>query len=200
MIRLIFLLLIAHASLAQNFTGKIHYTVTTIDQNGSHAQVDTAALVEFVCDTAVRVDQKSKIGIQTMLYHLNSDEATLLMSFSGNNYAVRLPDDTSTVVNKNYKSKCKKVVIDGIKCKTAYLKDADPEVSIIYTTKISPKLSSKFPGLKGYPVNYSLRTPEGSKLFEARKFESVKLTTETFAIPEGYKQITLNEFYELMSH
>lgn len=197
---LFLLLLSAQIGFGQNFTGKIHYTVSTFDQNGTHASVDTSGLIEFVCDTALRVDQKTKIGIQTMLYYLKRDEAILLMTYSGNNFAVKLPNDTSSVIALDYKYKCKKIKIDGIKCKTAIKKNSEPEVKIIVTNAIPSELSNKFPGLKGYPVNYSLNTPDGSQLFEARKFEKANLTAETFSIPSGYRQITLAEFYELMSH
>lgn len=200
-------------SIAQMAEGKVSYSIEMSSDDPEAASAigmfsGSSMSLYFADDVArTELDFGALISMTTVVNN-KSDEVLIMMGGMMGNKAVLTNstemnvDDTdypeSTVTLKKDKKK-----ILGYKCKKAIITDEDGnEMEYWYTTKIptiTTEKNSAISKLPGLPLEYSLDRDGMLMVFTATEvLKTLDADTKTeklsFAIPEGYEEMTYEEF------
>lgn len=133
------------------------------------------------------------------------DPGTVLTDMMGNKTMVK-QDKEDAVQNKVENMKVDAVKgaskeIAGYKCQKAIVTTANGDkMEIYYTDKIQPTASyfdEVFPGLDGFPLEYRIKNQGITMVYSATEV-SGSLPDGSFDIPEGYKEMSAEEFKKQM--
>ncbi len=188
---------------AQSFSGKIIYKISFADSLGAAIEgMDSQKSAEYVTDSVLRVDQNSRLGTQTTLINFKDSTYHILMDVQDIKIAISMPPDvlyTTDSLKPSIKYKCKSKKIAGIKCKLALVTYPDNEtIPVYYAKTISGKLNQKFAGLKGYPMEYTLKHDGLTEHYQALEIDESVVSKEHLSIPSDYRIMTVEEFMKAM--
>jgi hypothetical protein len=136
---------------------------------------------------------------------LKTQKSTLIVTGAGNiKKVVTYDEDTKKPkVTITYDAKTKKK-ISGYDCtKVTITSEENGTVTLFVTDKIAPLASPferQFPGLKGFPLEFSANKGGARAVFTATEIGS-KAAKSDFKIPtvkEGYERMTMDEFQKFI--
>lgn len=188
---------------AQNFTGKITYTIEAVD-TAVRKFVPTQTMTLYTNDTLSRLEVNSPVfGQQITIRHLTLHKSYLLVEFDGKKYAIQTDDtakegDTTRPLDPyTIDYKCfKKKKIGTYKMKRAQVVQKQKEFNqeIYYFTKIRPDLLDVYEGIKGLPAIYYLDSKDGLMKYTAIEISKEFVSKDLFGIPSDYKRIRFDDF------
>lgn len=203
--------LVSATTIAQDFQGVITSKIDYELPEAMEAQRSMlpSEMITYIGKGFSRVEQKTMMGDQIVITNNEDKSAVLLMNMMGKMMAIKMSDnDNSDSVDENteepkitYTDETKEIA--GYKCKKAVVVTEDEsgeevETEIYYTEEISPKADNKFAGLKGFPLQYTLNTQGMIMTVTASKIEKKKVSKKLSEIPEGYEEMTMEEFQNMM--
>ncbi len=155
---------------------------------GGMMQIQTIVPIGSPKDAAILMDM---LGQKIQLIGLSEDD------LSGN-YNMMNVDG---IKNVTYDEKDKKEIL-GYPCYKASVKmDNDLNMTYYITEKIQPPTGMKGKaqnvGLKGYPLEMIIDTGQGMKMVFKATEVLKDVPKETFAVPDGYQKMTMEEFTEM---
>ena len=187
-----------------NFEGVVTYSI-----NIDNPQL--AAMMQGSAGTFYMKGDKTKFYIDMIVQKITifSDRKTpdapiMLMEMGDNKFQIKddttKKDDTKDPVIK-YTDETK--VIAGYTCHKAEvtMTDRSGQTSIVnvYYTEELPYYNGKkspFKGLKGFPMEYPVKQPIGTLTFSATKVEKQPVSDNIFAVPSGYKLMTMQQIMQ----
>lgn len=136
-----------------------------------------------------------------------TDKPVHLLEIMGNKYQVK--NDQSKTDEKDpaikYTDETKQIA--GYTCHKAEVTSVDEQgqayTSNIYYTddiKVSPAKSGQFKGLKGFPLEFSIKQQGSSFTMTATTVSKESVSDDTFVIPAGYKLMTLDQIHADMQN
>lgn len=157
--------------------------------------------------TKTKVIQNTMMGSQIVITDKKSESSILLMDMMGQKIAINMPSPTEEEKAKEklptfkYDDKTKKIA--GYKCKHSVMSIEDEngetiETDVYYTEDIPADANNKLKGLKGFPLEYSITTQGMSMTLTAKTISKEKYSASEFSIPEGYSEMTMEEFQKSM--
>jgi GLPGLI family protein len=195
----------AGRSKANLFQGRIDFKISydLPEEYKSQAGTLDSVLTTYVGEKFTRIEQKTQNGMQVSIYDFSSKSNTILMDIMGKKIAI-LTEDPPADEQPKYEIKeiDEKKEIAGYQCKkaifTAIKGENKSDYEIFYTDKISPEANSQFPGLKGFPLEYTITTQGILVTYRAEKLTEMEIANEMSAIPDGYESMSVEEFMKLM--
>ena len=155
---------------------------------GGMMKIQTIVPVKSPKDAAILMEM---LGQKVQIVDLSEEDLT-------GSYNMMNVDDISNVT---YDESDKKEIL-GYSCYKATVKMENGVTMKYYITeKIQPPVGVKSKdqkvGLKGYPLEMIIDTGQGMEMVFKAKEVSKDLPQDAFAIPEGYKKMTMKEFEEM---
>lgn len=181
------------------FEGVVTYSVNT-DNAQATAMVGTSMKVYLKGDKAKTTNDGGMLQQITITDKKTPNDPIMLMEVMGNKYQLKndktKKEDTKTPDIK-YLDDTK--TIAGYLCHKAEItvteQGQSASMDIYYTEALPAYAGSKgeFKGLKGFPLEYSLKTQGISITFSATKVDKQAVSDDAFAVPTGYKLMTMEE-------
>jgi GLPGLI family protein len=187
------------------FEGKIDFKITydLPEEYKSQAGLLDSVLTTYIGAEFTRIEQQTQNGTQISIYNFTTKSNTILMDIMGKKIAI-LTEDPPVEEQPKYEIKeiDEKKEIAGFKCKkaifTATKGENKSDYIIFYSEKISPEANSQFPGLKGFPLEYTITTQGVPVTYRAEKLTEMEVVEELKVVPEGYESMSVEEFMQLM--
>ncbi len=198
---LIFICSISLSSIAQIEEGKVTYKMEMPDLDPSMASMfgDTKLTMLFN-DENVKMDMNMGMMQTNTFIDIESGETVVLMDLMGQKMKIVMGQEdmkAEQMDEKDYEIvktgemekiadyECEKLII-----KT---KDMDMTVFVSYDIKSFGSLNNQFTKLEGFPMKYE-SVQSGMKLsIEATSVEVMKISDDEFVIPDGYKEMSMDE-------
>ncbi len=192
--------IVPKASTDSTFEGVITYSIS----------VDNPQMASMMQGSSMKVyikGDKTKTMMDMGMYkqivisdRKTPDDPIVLKEVMGNKYQVKndktKKDEKDPVIK--YSDEIKQIA--GYTCHKAEVAISDDQgqpftSSVYYTTDIpSPEeKEGQFKGLKGFPMEFSVRKQGMNILMTATTVEKKSLTDDIFAVPSGYKLMTQEE-------
>lgn len=193
---------------AKPFQGTITYTISYEGEiePAQKAQMPTESTLYLKGDKS-REEMKMAMGSQVSIADKATQDMIMLLNMMGqkmaitSNYKEMSEDKTKTTVKLLDEIK----EIAGYTCKSAevIIKVEDQEVTSVYyyTEDINydnPNWSEPFKEINGVIMEYTVESEKFKMINTVSKVKKGKLKDELFAIPAGYKTMTMDEFKTLM--
>ncbi len=158
-----------------------------------------------------KTDMKMGMGTIIVLYDDKAKFATTLMDMMGQKTAIKISEaDMEKEKGKQPKTTVKNLeetkVICGYTCHKAELTiEGEKEKQIVYYTKDIVAKNSQaqkggLKGLDGFPMEYVISMQGMGMKMTAKTVSKDKLEDAVFKIPEGYKEMTMDEAKKMGGH
>ena len=204
-ISLLCLTLLIGSISAQTFEGKITFGIDYELPEAMEAQRSMlpSEMIIYIAKGHVRIEQKTMMGEQNVITDTKAKTSVLLMNMMGKKIAITMTDDgkekptPKIVYSKDTKT------IAGYECKKAtYITEdeagEEQEMEVYYTEEIPAEANDKLPGLKGYPLEYSINAQGMLMTLAAKTVSKEKVSKKLFEIPEGYEEMSMEDFMKSM--
>ena len=205
LISLLCLILLVGSISAQTFEGKITFGIDYELPEVMEAQRSMlpSEMIIYIAKGHVRIEQKTMMGDNNVITDTKSKTSVLLMNMMGKKMAITMTDDgkekpTPKIV---YSKDTKKIA--GYECKNAtYITEdeagEEQEMEVYYTEEIPSEANDKLPGLKGYPLEYTINAQGMIMTLSAKTVSKEKVSKKLFEIPEGYEKMSMEDFKKSM--
>ena len=191
------------------FEGKVVYGIDYELPEAMEAQraMLPTELDMIISKSKTKVVQNTMMGTQVVITDQKSESSTLLMDMMGQKIAINMPapteEDKAKEGNFSFKYDDKTKKIAGYKCKHSLMTIEDEngeviEMDVYYTEEIPSSANTKLKGLKGFPLEYTLLTQGLTMTFSAKSISKESFSDAEFVIPEGYTEMTMEEFQKSM--
>lgn len=191
------------------FEGKVVYEIDydLPEAMESQRSMLPSTLDMLISKTKTKVVQNTMMGSQIVITDQKTESSVLLMDMMGQKMAINIPSPTkeekANEMNPVFKYDDKTKKIAGYKCKHSIMTIEDEngdtmEMDVYYTEEIPSTANSKLKGLKGFPLEYSMISQGMSMTFSAVSVSKEKYSVSEFETPEGYTEMTMEEFKKSM--
>jgi len=205
LLTLLSLILLVGSVSAQTFEGKITFGIDYELPEAMEAQRSMlpSEMIIYITKGHVRIEQKTMMGDQNVITDTKAKTSVLLMNMMGKKMAITMADDGKEKAEPKieYSSDTKKIA--GYECKKATYTTTDEagedqEMEVYYTEEIPSEANDKLPGLKGYPLEYTINSQGMLMTLTAKTVSKEKISKKMFEIPEGYEEMSMEDFMKSM--
>jgi len=205
----VFLFLGLFTSLAQaqgDFEGRVVYTITYQDLP-PEAQAMEAMLPKditiLIKGNKSRVEQSQMMGSNSIVSDMDQKNGFMEMDMGGQKLRINISTEefnqkSNQLPNIEYLDESK--TIAGYPCKKAIMKDENGQLtmSVFYTEKITNKAQTEFAGLKGFPLQYSMKQQGMTMEMTASEVNKESISDDVFKKSDGYKDISQADLQKMM--
>lgn len=203
---IVFLIFTISTISAQKFEGKVTYDIGYELPEAMEAQraMLPTEMIVYIGKKNTRMEQKTMMGDQIVITDMENKNSVLLMNMMGQKIAISMNADEGEEIPKpsiEYVDGEKE--ISGYACKKAIIKTTgedgeEEEMEVFFTEEIPASANDKLPGLKGYPLEYSMNAQGMLMTLSAKDVSKEKVSKKLFETPEGYQSMTMEEFMQSM--
>jgi GLPGLI family protein len=204
----------AQAQKSAAFEGKIVYDIN-FDGSGLPPEalqmMKGAEVITYMTKDQRRVDINMPIQSTSAIMDEKSKSITTLMDIMGQKYMIKQSaeewkKEEEKMPETSIKYTTETKTIAGYLCKKAEVttisKEGKEETMNVYYTEEIPAATLKqaYKGLKGFPLEYSMKQGGVSMKFIAKSISKETVPASMFELPkEGYKETTMEEFQKEMA-
>lgn len=189
------------ASTDDTFEGVITYSVS-VDNPQAASMMQGSSIKVYI--KGEKTKTMSDMGMSKTIVFSNRktpDDPIILLEIMGNKYQLKTDpakkkDDTKPTIKYTDETK----TIAGYNCHKAEItvvgKDGQSYTTNVYYTEDLPVYEGgqgQFKGLKGFPLEYSMKQQGMTLSMAATKVDKETLSDDTFTVPSGYKLMTSEE-------
>ena len=196
----------SHLSAQSNFEGKIIYTISYADMpaemKGYEAMMPKDMTI-YIKGNKSKVEQNQMMGKQVVVSDLGQQNGFMEMNMSGQKIRINISTEefkkeAEQMPNIEYLNETK--TIAGYPCKKAIMKDETGQMTmtIFYTEKINNKAQSRFVGLKGFPLQYTMTQQSMTLEMTASEISKESVSDAIFNKSEGYKDMSQADLQKMM--
>lgn len=191
---------------SQSFEGLITFNIShsNIDSSKKELDIMPSKLDFYISGELARVDQFTKIGIQTTLIDTLSKKHILLIDLMEKKFGIILTnlEDSNEIEKIRYsneiatfsKIECEKAIINNLN-----LSNNRTSISTVYYTKeISNSYNVNFKGLNGFPINYEIVSENIISTYTIVDCVNKKIDPKLFEIDKNTLIYTMEDFKALM--
>ena len=192
--------------LSQGFEGLITYNIShsNIDSSKKEFDIMPSKLDFYISGELARVDQFTKIGIQTTIIDTLSKKHILLVDLMKKKFGIILtnledPNEIEKIIYTNETAafsniECKKAIINNLN-----LSNNRTSISTVYyTNEISNSYNVNFKGLNGFPLNYEIVSENIISTYTIVDCINKKIDPKLFEINKNTLIYTMEDFKALM--
>lgn len=189
----------------KKWMGKIKYS---LDYDLPEAYESQRAMMatEMTCYIGkdfTRQEQGSAIGDQITINNLATGVTVVLIDLMGKKIAISTEDvETEDKVDPviEYLDETKEIA--GYNCKKAIYKivkdESEMAFEVYYTEDLPADANTQFKGIEGFPMEYTIEAQGMKTIYSAVEVTEEKVSKSLGEIPEGYEQMSISEFMEMM--
>lgn len=202
MIRLIiiFLFIFQSSIYSQSFEGLITYTITHnyIDSSLKN-KVMPSKLDFYISGELARIDQHTKIGVQTTIIDTLINKHILLIQLMDKKFGIIINEenDTNELEKITYTNDQK--LFQNIICNKAIINNNNSTSVVYFTNEINNAYNINFKKLKGFPLYYEIISPDFISSYEVSKITKQAVDPMLFEIDKNTSIYTMKDFQSLMS-
>ena len=202
MIRLIviFLFIFQSSTYSQSFEGLITYSITHnyIDSSFKN-KVMPSKLDFYISGELARIDQHTKIGVQTTIIDTLIDKHILLIQLMDKKFGIIINEenDTNELEKITYTNDQK--LFQNIICNKAIINNNNSTSVVYFTKEINNAYNINFKKLKGFPLYYEITSPDFISSYEVSKITKQAVDPMLFEIDKNTSIYTMKDFQSLMS-
>ena len=202
MIRLIiiFLFIFQSSIYSQSFEGLITYSITHnyIDSSLKN-KVMPSKLDFYISGELARIDQHTKIGVQTTIIDTLINKHILLIQLMDKKFGIIINEenDTNELEKITYTNDQK--LFQNIICNKAIINNNNSTSVVYFTNEINNAYNINFKKLKGFPLYYEIISPDFISSYEVSKITKQALDPMLFEIDKNTSIYTMKDFQSLMS-
>jgi hypothetical protein len=202
MIRLIviFLFIFQSSIYSQSFEGLISYSITHnyIDSSLKN-KVMPSKLDFYISGELARIDQHTKIGVQTTIIDTLINRHILLIQLMDKKFGIIINEenDTNELEKITYTNDQK--LFQNIICNKAIINNNNSTSVVYFTNEINNAYNINFKKLKGFPLYYEIISPDFISSYEVSKITKQAVDPMLFEIDKNTSIYTMKDFQSLMS-
>ena len=202
MIRLIiiFLFIFQSSIYSQSFEGLITYSITHnyIDSSLKN-KVMPSKLDFYISGELARIDQHTKIGVQTTIIDTLINKHILLIQLMDKKFGIIINEenDTNELEKITYTNDQK--LFQNIICNKAIINNNNSTSVVYFTSEINNAYNINFKKLKGFPLYYEIISPDFISSYEVSKITKQAVDPMLFEIDKNTSIYTMKDFQSLMS-
>ena len=202
MIRLIiiFLFIFQSSIYSQSFEGLITYSITHnyIDSSLKN-KVMPSKLDFYISGELARIDQHTKIGVQTTIIDTLINKHILLIQLMDKKFGIIINEenDTNELEKITYTNDQKS--FQNIICNKAIINNNNSTSVVYFTNEINNAYNINFKKLKGFPLYYEIISPDFISSYEVSKITKQAVDPMLFEIDKNTSIYTMKDFQSLMS-
>jgi len=191
---------------SQGFEGLITFNIShsNIDSSKKELDIMPSKLDFYISGELARVDQFTKIGIQTTIIDTLSKKHILLIDLMEKKFGIILTnlEDSNEIEKIRYTNEiaafstieCKKAIINNLN-----LSNNRTSISTVYyTNEISNSYNVNFKGLNGFPLNYEIVSENIISTYTIVDCINKKIDPKLFEIDKNTLIYTMEDFKALM--
>mgnify|MGYP001321392433 CR=1 FL=1 len=202
MIRLIviFLFIFQTSIYSQSFEGIISYSITHNYMDSTlKNKVMPSKLDFYISGEFARIDQHTKIGVQTTIIDTLLNKHILLIQLMDKKFGIIINDenDTNEIEKITYSDNQK--IFQNINCSKAFINNTNPTSTVYFTSEINKAYNINFKKLKGFPLYYEIISSDFISSYEVSNITKQALDPILFEIDKNTSIYTMKDFQSLMS-
>lgn len=202
MIRLIvlFLFIFQINVYAQSFEGLISYSIThNFNDSSLKNKVMPSKLDFYISGELARIDQHTKIGVQTTIIDTLINKHILLIQLMDKKFGIIINEenDTNELEKITYTNDQK--LFQNIICNKAIINNNNSTSVVYFTNEINNAYNINFKKLKGFPLYYEIISPDFISSYEVSKISKQAVDPMLFEIDKNTSIYTMKDFQSLMS-
>jgi GLPGLI family protein len=150
-----------------------------------------------------RVEQSQMMGKNVIVSDMDQKNGFMEMDMAGQKLRINISTEefeqkSNQMPNIEYLDETK--TIAGYPCKKAIMKDENGllTMTVFYTEKITNKSQTEFAGLKGFPLQYSMKQQNMTMEMTATEVTKESISDDTFKKSDGYQDITQADLQKMM--
>jgi len=191
---------------SQGFEGLITFNIShsNIDSSKKELDIMPSKLDFYISGELARVDQFTKIGIQTTIIDTLSKKHILFIDLMEKKFGIILTnlEDSNEIEKIRYTNEiaafstieCKKAIINNLN-----LSNNRTSISTVYyTNEISNSYNVNFKGLNGFPLNYEIVSENIISTYTIVDCINKKIDPKLFEIDKNTLIYTMEDFKALM--
>ena len=189
-----------------DFEGRVIYTITYKDLPAEAQAMEAMLpkdLVISIKGNKSRVEQSQMMGSNSVVSDMDQKNGFIEMEMAGQKLRINISTEefnqkTNQMPNIEYLDETK--TIAGFPCKKAIMKDESGQLtmSVFYTEKITNKAHTEFAGLKGFPLQYSMKQQGMTMEMTASEVSEESISDDTFNKSDGFKDISQADLQKIM--
>lgn len=186
-----------------NFEGVITYSVTVDNPQYAAMMQGSSMKIYLKGEKEKSVSDMGMMKITSYSDHTSTDKPIVIEEMGGNKYQVKRDDakDDDKAPDFKYVDGTKEIA--GYTCHKAQITSVDAQgqsitSDIYYADGIisGPVKSGEFKGLKGFPLEFTIRRSGMGILMSATNVKKQSVSDDTFIAPKGYKLMTQEEIFQ----
>ena len=202
MIRLIiiFLFIFQSSIYSQSFEGLITYSITHNYIDSSLKNKEMPSKLDFyISGELARIDQHTKIGVQTTIIDTLINKHILLIQLMDKKFGIIINEenDTNELEKITYTNDQK--LFQNIICNKAIINNNNSTSVVYFTNEINNAYNINFKKLKGFPLYYEITSPDFISSYEVSKITKQAVDPMLFEIDKNTSIYTMKDFQSLMS-
>ena len=202
MIRLIviFLFIFQTSIYSQSFEGIISYSITHNYMDSTlKNKVMPSKLDFYISGEFARIDQHTKIGVQTTIIDTLLNKHILLIQLMDKKFGIIINDenDTNEIEKITYSDNQK--IFQNISCSKAFINNKNSTSTVYFTSEINNAYNINFKKLKGFPLYYEIISSDFMSSYEVSNITKQALDPILFEIDKNTSIYTMKDFQSLMS-
>ena len=202
MIRLIviFLFIFQSSIYSQSFEGLITYSITHnyIDSSLKN-KVMPSKLDFYISGELARIDQHTKIGVQTTIIDTLINKHILLIQLMDKKFGIIINEETDTNELEKITYTNDQKLFQNIICNKAIINNNNSTSVVYFTNEINNAYNINFKKLKGFPLYYEIISPDLISSYEVSKITKQAVDPMLFEIDKNTSIYTMKDFQSLMS-
>ena len=190
-------------SAQSNFEGKIIFTISYADMPAEMTAMLPKDMTIYIKGNKSKVEQNQMMGKQVVVSDLGQQNGFMEMNISGQKIRINISteefkQEAEQMTNIEYLNETKTIV--GYPCKKAIMKDETGQMTmtVFYTEKINNKAQTKFVGLKGFPLQYTMTQQNMTLEMTASEISKESVSDAIFNKSEGYKEMSQADLQKMM--
>ena len=202
MIRLIviFLFIFQSSIYSQSFEGLITFSITHnyIDSSLKN-KVMPSKLDFYISGELARIDQHTKIGVQTTIIDTLINKHILLIQLMDKKFGIIINEETDTNELEKITYTNDQKLFQNIICNKAIINNNNSTSVVYFTNEINNAYNINFKKLKGFPLYYEIISPDFISSYEVSKITKQAVDPMLFEIDKNTSIYTMKDFQSLMS-
>lgn len=195
--------------IGQNFEGQAKVDIEYTDLPESIAPYEAMLPKEMtykIKNEKIKIEQESMGGSTNTIVDNKAKKGVLLMDMMGKKMAIKMDLDKEDTKEEAAKMTVKVTdetkEIAGYKCKKAVITYDDGQQIDVWFTKELPQFNNPNADftskIDGFPMQYTMTNQGMTMTIKVSKIEKKKIADSEFNIPDGYEEMTMEEFQESM--
>ena len=189
-----------------DFEGTVKYAITYKDLPEEMKAMESMLpkdLMIHIKGNKSRVEQNQMMGKNVIVSDTDQKNGFMEMEMAGQKLRINISTEefnqkSNQMPNIEYFDDTKTIV--GYPCKKAIMNDESGQLSmtVFYTEKITNKAQTEFVGLKGFPLQYSMKQQNITMEMTATEINKESVSDDIFNKSSGYKDITQADLQKMM--